>query len=66
MLKVDRTYRKIGPGEWKQCIEIIHEGQVLGFVDRERTLGSETVQTRSLSGEVMEGECIEWLMHKIA
>ena len=64
MLKVDRTYRQIKPGEWKQCIEIIHEGYILGFVDRERTLEAEFVQTRSLSGEVMEGECIEWLMRK--
>jgi hypothetical protein len=66
MLKVCRTYQVIKPGEWKQGVEIFHEGHVLGFVDRERTLEAETVRTRNIFGEVMEGECIEWLMRRFA
>ena len=66
MLKVCRTYQVLQPGEWKQCIEIFHEGHILGFVDREKTLQAEVVRTRNIFGEVMEGECIEWLMQRAA
>lgn len=66
MLKVSKTYQRIKPGEWKQCIEIIHEGHILGFLEHIRTEETEVVMTRNLFGEIMEGECIEWLMHRIA
>jgi hypothetical protein len=65
MLKVSRRFQIIGPGEWKQCIEIFHEGHILGFVDREKTPGTEVVRTRAISGEIMEGECIDWLLSRM-
>jgi hypothetical protein len=66
MLKVTKTYQRIQPGEWKQSIELIHEGHILGFIDRIRTAEADFVVTRNLFGEIMEGECIEWLKLGIA
>jgi hypothetical protein len=64
MLKVYRQYQVIKPGEWKQRIEIVHEGHILGFVDREKTPEIEVVRTGNIYGEIMEGECIDWLLHR--
>jgi hypothetical protein len=66
MLKVTKTYQVIKPGEWKQCIELIHEGQILGFLDRIRTAEVDCVVTRNLFGEIMQGECIEWLKQRMS
>jgi len=66
MLKVCRTYQVIKSGGWKQSVEIFHEGHVLGFVEKERTAESVVVNTRNIFGEVMEGECIEWLLKQTA
>ena len=64
MLKVGGKYHQIKPGEWKQCIEIFHEGHILGFVEREKTTTADTVRTHNNCGEIMEGECIDWLMQQ--
>jgi hypothetical protein len=48
--------------EWKQSLEIIHEGIILGFIDREKTSKTEIVRTRNIRGAVMDGECLEWLL----
>ena len=65
MLKIygHKNYSNINsPDEWKQSLEIIHEGCILGFIDHEKTSQSEIVRTRNIRGAVMEGECLEWLL----
>ena len=64
MLKVCGKFQVIKPGEWKQSIEIFHEGHILGFVDHEKTVQAEVVRTRNIFGEIVEGECIDWLLHQ--
>jgi hypothetical protein len=64
MLKVCGKFQVIKTGEWKQRIDIFHEGHILGFVDREKTVQAEVVRTRNIFGEIMEGECIDWLLHR--
>lgn len=66
MLKIYSQYQHIKLGVWKQCIEIVHEGHLLGFVDRERTPEREVVKTRNVFGEIVEGERLEWLLQKAA
>ncbi len=63
MLKVCGKFQISKPGEWKQRIEIFHEGHILGFIDREKTPEAEVVRTGNIFGEIMEGECIDWLLH---
>ncbi len=65
MLKVYGKFQVIKQGEWKQSIQIFHEGHILGFIDRKKTLQSEIVSTRNIFGEIMEGECIDWLLHQM-
>ncbi len=65
MLKVCGKLLVIKPGVWKQCTEIFHEGHILGFIDHEKTPNAEIIRTRNIFGEVMEGECIDWLLHQI-
>ncbi len=62
MLKVFGQVHQIQPGEWKESYEIIHEGRIVGFIDREKTRTASITTTRNLHGEVMEGEHPEWLL----
>jgi hypothetical protein len=67
MLKVCGKIQVVKPGEWKQRIEIFHEGHILGFIDREKKPQEDfVVRTRNIFGEIMEGECIDWLLHQMA
>lgn len=66
MIKVYGRFTQIKPGEWKQSFEILHEGVILGFVEHVRTSASEVIRTRRMDGEVMEGECLDWLLCKAA
>lgn len=66
MFKVYGLIRIVGPGEWKQTIEIIDDGQVIGYLDREKTKTGKCTKTRNLQGEVMEGVCLEWLLKRTA
>lgn len=66
MLKIDIHYQHIKLGFWKQCVEIVHEGRLLGFVDRETSPECEVVRTRNVFGETVEGERLEWLLQQAA
>jgi hypothetical protein len=66
MLKVDGPCQIIRSGEWKQSIAILNDGCVIGYVDRERTRSGKCTKTRNLQGDVMEGECLEWLLRQTA
>jgi hypothetical protein len=66
MEKVYGLFQIIQSGEWKQSIEILNEGHVIGFVDRVRTRSGKFTMTRNLQGDVMEGECLEWLLRQTA
>ena len=66
MVKLCPLFRISQPGEWKQGIAILHEGCVIGFVDHETTQSGSTTKTRNLQGQVLEGECLEWLLRQIA
>jgi hypothetical protein len=35
---------------------------VVGFVEREKTSSAEATRTRNMRGEVVEGECLDWLL----
>ena len=66
MIKVYGLFQITEPGEWKLTIEILHEGILVGYVDRIRTKSGKFIITRNLQGEVMEGECLEWLLRQTA
>jgi len=66
MLRVCGHYQIISPGEWKQCHEIIHNGLIVGFIEYEKTSAAEITRTRNIRGEVMDGECIDWLLLQAA
>ncbi len=63
MLKVYGRRVEIKPEEWKQTCEVIHGGVVIGFVDREVTPSAEITKTRNMNGEVVDGECLDWLLY---
>ncbi len=62
MLKIFKQVHKINPGEWQQSYEILHEGRIVGYVDYKKTSSTSVTMTRNLRGEVMEGECLNWLL----
>jgi len=62
MLKVYGRCYTLSPGEWKQSCEVLHGGLVVGFVEREKTSSAEATRTRNMRGEVVEGECLDWLL----
>jgi len=66
MVKVYGIFQIIGSGEWKLTIEVHHDGRLVGFVERVRTREGKCIRTRNLQGEVMEGECLEWLSRQSA
>jgi hypothetical protein len=66
MLKVHGVCQILRSGEWMQSIEILNDGQVIGFVEHERTPSGRFTRTRNLHGEVIEGECLEWLLRQTA
>lgn len=66
MLKVQGLSQIVQSGVWRQSIEILNEDRVIGFVDRERTRSGTYTTTRNLQGDVMEGECLEWLLRQTA
>ena len=66
MVKVYGIFQITQSGEWKLTIEILNEGRVVGYVDRVRTRSGKSILTRNLQGEVMEGECLEWLLRQTA
>jgi hypothetical protein len=66
MLKVYGLFQITQPGEWKLTIDILNEGCLVGYVERIRTKSGKFIITRNLQGEVMEGECLEWLLRQTA
>lgn len=66
MVKVYGLFRITQPGEWILTVEVLNEGRVVGYVDRIRTTSGKFIVTRNLQGEVMEGECLEWLLRQSA
>lgn len=64
MLKVQGLSQIVQSGVWRQSIEILDDNRVIGFVDRERTRSGTFTTTRNLQGDVMEGECLEWLLRQ--
>ena len=66
MVKVYGLFQITQPGEWKLTIEILNDGRVVGYVDRIRTKLGKFIITRNLHGEIMEGECLEWLLRQTA
>lgn len=67
MLKVQGLSQIVQSGVWRQSIEILNDDDhVIGFVDRERTRSGTFTTTRNLQGDVMEGECLEWLLRQTA
>lgn len=66
MLLLHTSYQIAGPGVWKQIIEILNDGQLVGFVERERTPAGILTKTRNMQGDSMEGECLEWLLRQTA
>jgi hypothetical protein len=66
MLKVYGLFQITQSGEWRLTIEILNEGRVVGYVDRIRTRSEKFIVTRNLQGEIMEGECLEWLLRQTA
>jgi hypothetical protein len=66
MIKIYGQRTQIKQGEWKQSLEILHEGKILGFVDHFTTSACEIVRTRNMQGEVKEGECLDWLLCRAA
>ena len=66
MLKVQGLSQIVQSGVWRQSIEILNEDRVIGFVDREKTRSGTYTTTRNLQGDVMEGECLEWLLRQTA
>jgi hypothetical protein len=66
MLKVQGLSEIVQSGVWRQRFEILHDDRIIGFVDRERTRSGIFTTTRNLQGDVIEGECLEWLLHQTA
>jgi hypothetical protein len=64
MLKVFGHVHKIKPGEWQQSYEILHDGQIIGYVVRKKTSLASVTMTRNLRGEIKEGECLNWLLYQ--
>lgn len=65
MLKVKGNFQIMKPGEWRECYEVIHEGFVRGFVEHEKTAMCETIRTRNIHGEIMDGERLDWLINQV-
>jgi hypothetical protein len=63
MLKIYGRLIEITPGEWKQSCEILHDGSIVGFVDRERTPAVDIIRTRNMRGDIVDGERLDWLLH---
>jgi hypothetical protein len=66
MLKVQGLSQIVQSGVWRQSIEILNEDRVIGFVEREKSRCGTYTTTRNLQGDVMEGECLEWLLRQTA
>jgi hypothetical protein len=66
MEKVYGLFEITGPGEWKLTIEILNNGSIVGYVDRIRTESGKFIVTRNLQGDIVEGECLEWLLRQTA
>jgi hypothetical protein len=66
MLKVYGLFQITKSREWKLTIEVLNEGRVVGYIDRIRTKSGKFMITRNLQGDVMEGECLEWLLRQSA
>jgi hypothetical protein len=66
MLKVQGLCQIVQSGVWRQNFEILNDDRVIGFVDYERTRSGIFTTTRNLRGDVMEGECLEWLLRQTA
>jgi len=66
MEKVYGICQIVGPGEWTQSAAIMHDGQVIGFINRVRTRSGTWTKTFNLQGEVVEGECLVWLLKQSA
>ncbi len=64
MLKVFGQFHRITPEEWKESCEVIHEGHIVGFVDRQQTATTSLTMTRNLAGEVVDGERLDWLLYQ--
>ena len=66
MLKVQGLCQIVQSGVWRQSFEIRFDDRVIGFVDFERTRSGTFTTTRNLQGDVMEGECLAWLVRQTA
>jgi hypothetical protein len=66
MLKVLGLSQIVQSGVWRQSFEIFYDDRIIGFVVRERTRSGIFTTTRNLQGDVMEGECLEWLLRQTA
>ncbi len=66
MLKVQGLCQIVRSGVWRQSFEVFFDDCVIGYVDCERTRSGIYTTTRNLHGDVMEGECLEWLLRQSA
>jgi len=66
MLKVLGLCQIVQSGVWRQSFEILNDNRIIGFVDFERTRSGTFTTTRNLQGDIMEGECLEWLLRQSA
>jgi hypothetical protein len=66
MVKIYGLFQITQPGEWKLTIEVLNNGRLVGYIDRIRTKSGKFIVTRDLQGEVIEGECLEWLLRRSA
>jgi hypothetical protein len=66
MLKVQGLCQIVQSGVWRQNFEIVVDDHIIGFVDFERTRTDTFTTTRNLQGDIMEGECLEWLLRQTA
>ncbi len=66
MEKVYGLCQLVGPGEWTQSAAIMHDGQVIGFINRVRTRSGIRTKTLNLQCDVVEGECLVWLLQQSA
>jgi hypothetical protein len=66
MILLHASYQIIQPGVWKQTIEIMSDGHIVGFMERERTPAGILTKTQNMQGDSIEGECLEWLLRQTA
>jgi hypothetical protein len=66
MEKIYGLCQIVGPGEWTQSAAIMQKGQVIGFIIRVRTRSGTWTKTLNLQGDVVQGECLVWLLQQSA